>query len=159
MFETQATPESRSISILKKIFVAVVALLLLIGAVSSHRAYYQVRSLEIKTGSSITAGSNFSTNVVTSGRTTVDVRVELVQGNRLQPLMTMRVRGNELGFFDPRQQHATQDGVITAEHLKDFAPGPAKIRAIAVGRPQWMRLPPPTVTEIDVNIEPMSDTL
>lgn len=153
MFETKVIPESKPIALLKKIFIAAVILLLAIGAVSSHRAYFQVRDLQIASGGSISTGSTVSTSVVTSGRTTVDVRVELVQGNRFQPLMTMRVRGNELGFFDPRQQRASQTETITSEQLKGFQQGDAKLRAVAVGRPQWGRLPPPTVTEMHVNID------
>jgi hypothetical protein len=46
MFETRLIPEARPIAILKKVFVGMVIVLLAIGAVSSYRAYVQVKSLE-----------------------------------------------------------------------------------------------------------------
>jgi hypothetical protein len=47
MFETRTIPEARPIVWLKRFFVLVIVALLAIGAVSSHRAYIQVRSLEL----------------------------------------------------------------------------------------------------------------
>jgi hypothetical protein len=37
--------------------------------------------------------------------------------------------------------------------LSDFEPGAATLRASAVGRPQWLRVPPPTIREQSVSIE------
>src|SRR6185295_5023268 len=93
---------------LKRAFVAVIVALLAIGIVSSHRAYFQVRSLELNAPQLLSDGSVVQTSVVSSGRTTVDVEVELIQGSHSEKLLKLRVRGNELGFFDPRAQHGTE---------------------------------------------------
>jgi hypothetical protein len=37
--------------------------------------------------------------------------------------------------------------------LARFEPGTATLRATAVGRPQWLRVPPPTVREQPVIIQ------
>jgi hypothetical protein len=39
---------------------------------------------------------------------------------------------------------------FTTEFLAQFQPGPAILRAIGTGGPQWTRTPPPVVTEIPV---------
>ena len=152
MFETQTIPEARPIVWMKRFFVFVIVALLAIGAVSSHRAYFQVRSLELNAPHSLSAGAVVEAAVVSSGRTTVDVDVDLIQGTHTERLFTFRVRGNELGFFDPRTQHGSQSATLTAEVLAKFQPGAARLRAVATGREQWTRLPPPTVRELDVQI-------
>ena len=48
MFDSLAIPESRPIVWLKRVFTFVIVVFLAIGMVSSHRAYFQVRSLELK---------------------------------------------------------------------------------------------------------------
>ena len=138
---------------LKRLFVFVIVLLLVIGAVSSHRAYFQVRSLELTAPHSLTAGSVVNAAVVGSGRTQVDVEVDLIQGTHSERLMRLHLTGNNLAFFDPRQQHGSDSVALTAETLSTFQPGPARLRAVATGREQWTRLPPPTVREIDVEIK------
>ena len=153
MFETKLIPEARPIAILKKVFVGMVVALLAIGAVSSYRAYVQVKSLEIKASPVLTGGSKVDVSLVSSGRTTVDVQVELIQNSHSQTLFTTQLKGNELGFFDPRTRSAIKGEVITAGQLDSFQPGFATIRATATGRHQWMRLPPPTVREMTVQIQ------
>ena len=152
MFEARAIPESRSIIILKKSFLIIIVALLGIGAVSSYRAYVQVYSLELSPSPQLHGGTQIDASVITSGRTTVDVVVELVQGSKSAAVLVMQVRGNELGFFDPRSRQQSQTVVVTEEQLRSFESGPAILRATATGRPQWMRLPPPTVTEKSVEI-------
>lgn len=152
MFETQTIPEARPIVWLKRGFVVVFVALLAIGAVSSHRAYFQVRSLDLNAPHRLSAGAMVQTAVVSSGRTTVDVDVDLIQGTHTERLFTFRVRGNELGFFDPRTQHGSKSATLTSEMLAKFQPGNALLRAVATGREQWTRLPPPTVRELEVEV-------
>jgi len=152
MFETEPIPEARPIAILKKVFVMLVVALLAIGAVSSYRADVQVRSVELNANRELATNSNIGVSVVTSGRTQVDVQVELLQGSRSQKLFTFHVPGNELGFFDPRPQHASRSTVLTKDQLAGFEPGAATLRATAIGRHQWMWLPPPTKSEVGVEI-------
>ena len=153
MFDELTIHDARPILWLKRLFVFVIVLLLVIGAVSSHRAYFQVRSLELTAPHSLAAGSVVNAAVVGSGRTQVDVEVELIQGTHSERLMHLHLTGNKLAFFDPRTQHGSDSVALTAETLSNFQPGPARLRAIATGCEQWTRLPPPTVRELEVEIK------
>jgi hypothetical protein len=67
-------------------------------------------------------------------------------------LAVQQVRGNDWASFDPRPRRASQRVLLTPEQLARFPDGPATVRATATGRPQWLRLPPPTVREAAVEI-------
>ena len=153
MFDELTIQDARPILWLKRLFVFVIVALLVIGAVSSHRAYFQVRSLELTAPHAVSAGSIVNASVVGSGRTQVDVEVDLIQGTHSERILRVHLTGNNLAFFDPRQQHGSDSVALTAETLSKFEPGPARLHAVATGREQWTRLPPPTVREIDVEIK------
>ena len=152
MFDGLTIRDAWPILWLKRLFVFVIAALLAIGMVSSHRAYFQIRSLELNAPHLLSAGSVVKTSVVSSGRTLADVEVHLIQDSHSERLLKLHVPGNELGFFDPRTQHASDEVTLTAETLSKFQPGAARLRAVAVGREQWTRLPPPTIREIQVEV-------
>jgi len=152
MFDALTINDARPIAWLKRSFVVVIGALLVIGAISAYRALVQVRSLDLKAPTSLPAGSVVEVAVVSSGRTTVDVDVELIQGSHSEKLFRLHLRGNELAFFDPRPRDGSQSMTLTEETLARFEPGPARLRAIAVGREQFTRLPPPTVREMAVDI-------
>ena len=153
MFEELTIRDARPIVWMKRVFVAVIVALLVIGAVSAHRAYFQVRRLELNAPSVLSAGAAVNASVVGSGRNKVDVDVELVQGTHAERLLHLRVSGNELAFFDPRPRYGSGSVVVTSEMLSGFQPGVARLRAVGTGRPQWGRTPPPTVREIEVEIK------
>lgn len=152
MFDELAIPDARPILWMKRVFVAVVVALLAIGMVASHRAYFQVRSLELNAPQVLSAGAVVNASVVGSGRTQVDVNVDLIQGTHSEQLFHLHLSGNELAFFDPRQKYGSESVVLTSETLSKFQPGAARLRAVATGRPQWGRLPPPTVREVDAQV-------
>jgi len=154
MFDSLTIKDSRPIVWLKRWIVAVFVALLTIGAISAHRAYFQVRSLEVKAPQLLTDGSSVEVDIVCSGRNWVDVHVELIQGRLAGSLLDFRVPGNYLAFFDPRPQHATKTAVLDRETLSAFQPGAAVLRVVATGRPQWGRTPPPTIRELAVTIQP-----
>jgi hypothetical protein len=152
MFDTLTIKDSRPIAWLKRWMVATIVFLLVIGAISSHRAYFQVRSLEVKAPSQLTDGSLIQVETVCSGRNMVDVEAKLIQGEYSEMLFSFRVPGNNLAFFDPRAQRLGHVAVLSDETLQNFQPGSARLRVVATGRPEWGRLPPPTVRELDVTI-------
>src|SRR3954469_24334463 len=148
MFDNLPSRESRPLSLLKSATLLFMALCFVTAMASGHRAYFQVRSLELRLGEPVLrAGSVVETEVVSSGRTTVDVRVELIQDSYAETLAVQRMRGNEWAAIDPRTQSAAQRVVLTPELLSRFHTGTATLRATATGRSQWLRLPPPTVRE------------
>jgi hypothetical protein len=89
-------------------------------------------------------------HVVSSGRTFVTVRLELVQGSHSETLAELRVAPNRWSVYDPRARVATMTPSFTTEFLAQFRPGPAILRATGTGGPQWLRTPPPEVREIPV---------
>lgn len=152
MFDTLNIKDARPIAWLKRGMTATIVALLIIGAVSSHRAYFQVRSLEVKAPPQLNDGSQVEVATVCSGRNAVDVEAKLIQGQYSELLFNFRVPGNDLAFFDPRAQHLTYIAALNHQTLMNFEPGPARLRVVATGRPEWGRVPPPTVRELDVRI-------
>jgi hypothetical protein len=153
MFDNISLPESRPTVLLKRAVLVLLAACLVTGFVSAYRAYYQVRWLELRLAESVLReGSVVEVAVSGSGRTSIDVRVELIQGTHSETLSVRSMRGNEWAAFDPRPRTASQSVVLTPEQLSRFRNGAASVRATATGRPQWTRLPPPTVREAAVEV-------
>ena len=153
MFDTLTIRDAKPIVWLKRVFLVVIAFYVGVGLVSAHRAYKQVRSLELNSPASLIAGAVVETSVVSSGRTTIDVEVDLIQGAHSERLFVMQLRGNQLGFWDPRARQGSKSAMLRPEMLSKFQPGAARLRSVATGRHQWMILPPPTVREIEVEIK------
>jgi len=147
MFDSLTIRDARPILWLKRVFTFVIVVFLAIGTISSYRAYVQVQSLELSAPQLLAPGSVINTSVVSSGRTMVDVEVDLIQGAQSARLLKLHLPGNELAFFDPRTQTASETVILNPEMLSRFQPGGARLRSVATGRPQWMRLPPPTVRD------------
>jgi hypothetical protein len=153
MFEPVVIKDARPIAWMKRGMVATILALLVIGAISAHRAYFQVRSLDLHAPSLLAVGSEVEVAVVCSGRNRVDVEAELIQGEHAEALLNFQVPGNNLAFFDPRAKQASGTAVLSSETLTRFQPGAALLRVVATGRPQWGRRPPPTVRELNVTIQ------
>lgn len=153
MFEALTNREPRPLAWLRKATIFFVGAFLILGAVSAYRAWVQVQQLELRTSdTTLRNGSTVETEVVSSGRVTVDVRLELIQGAHAETLGILNLRGNELGFLDPRSKQASQKVTVSNNVLTRFHTGEAQLRATAIGRHQWMRLPPPVVRELRVEI-------
>lgn len=152
IFSPRVIAEPRWLTLLKRFLLLIVAFHLLVGLLSSYRAYYQIHSLDIVTNPVLQPGSVVQTKVVTYGRSFADVKLELIQDGLVVTLHEQRVAANEFGFYDPRTQKAEFSVSMTSQTLERFAPGPALLRATAVGRHQWMRLPPPVVRQMPVEI-------
>jgi hypothetical protein len=154
MFESLSIHEARSIILLKRVFLLVFAAFLVIGMIAAYRAWFQVKSLEVRsTDLIVRPGSDVQTTVTSYARTPVDVRLELIQGAHAETLAIQHVPDNDWAFFDPRTRQASQSVVLTRSVLDRFETGRAYLRATAIGRPQWMRLPPPVVREVVVEIQ------
>jgi hypothetical protein len=153
MSDAPTPTDARPVALLKKAALVLVALCFVTALASGYRAYFQVYSLELRVDEPVLRpGSVVSTDVSASGRTTVGVRVELVQGARAETLAVHQLPGNVWASFDPRPRKGSHAVTLTPEALARFAEGPATLRATATGRPQWTRLPPPTVREAAVEI-------
>jgi len=149
----QPSLATRSLAIGKRVLLAIIALHLALGLVSAHRAWFQVREVALQGDRTLRAGSRVHAAIVTSGRTFVDVEVRLIQGRHSEVIGTLEVPRNTEPVYDFRKQRlgltVTLDGAV----LRRFAAGNAIVRATAFGASQWMRVPPPVVSDLPVVIE------
>ena len=153
MFSSRPTRETRWLVILKRTCVVVVICYLVLGMIAFYRAVTQIHSLEIQSAGTLHTGSAVTARVVSYARTPIDVRIELIQDARSEIVAVQRVQKNEWALLDPRTREATQTAVLTDDLLSRFADGKAVLRATAIGRLQFGRLPPPLVRELPVNIQ------
>jgi hypothetical protein len=118
----------------------------------------QVRSLDLVVpAKEISAGDTLRVHAVSWARTWVDVDLILVQGKRIDTLAWHRIPKNHNASIDPRWRRDSMTVVLTQPMLTGYAPGPATIRATALGGPQWLRTPPPLIRETEVHLVPNTD--
>lgn len=148
-----AFAESRASRLGKLAVLWFILLQLPIGALSSYRAWVQIKELTLLTSStSLAPGVVVRSNLVSWARVESDARIELIQGRRVTMLGEVYLPRNHEPVFDPRPKRGSVVVSLTSAMLEGFEPGTAMLRATAVGRPQWMRVPPPTVREQPVTI-------
>jgi hypothetical protein len=146
--------ESRGSRLAKRAVLVFILGQLPIGALSSYRAWVQIKELTLSTTSdALVPGVVVRSDLVSWARVESDARVELVQGQRVAMLGEVYLPRNHEPVFDPRPQRGSVVVALTTAMLAGFEPGTATLRATAVGRPQWLRTPPPTVREQPVIIE------
>ena len=145
--------ESRVSRLGKRAVLWFILLQLPIGALSSYRAWVQIKELTLTTTSpTLSPGVVVQSNLVSWARVESDARIEIVQGNRVAMLGEVYLPRNHEPVFDPRPKSGSVAVTIEPQMLAAFDPGPAVLRASAVGRPQWLRVPPPTIRELAVII-------
>jgi hypothetical protein len=145
--------EERAMVVLRWMSAAVLSLYAFFGLISAYRAWVQVKSLELRaSGHELHRGSSITVHTVSWARTTVTVRVELVQDGRSDTLRVQRIQSNHVASLDPRTRSAWLYVVMGQLELERFHAGGATIRASAIGGPQWLRTPPPLVRTIPVMI-------
>jgi hypothetical protein len=143
----------RLVRVVKRVALIIALLYAAVGAWSVYRSWVQVRTLELKVVSTVLRpGLPALVEVVTSGLTSVDVRLELVQGARSDMLATLRVAPSRNSFYNPAPRQGTMMPAFTPEFLAPFQAGTAVLRATATGRRLWGRTPQPVVREIQVMI-------
>ncbi|MGH7653203.1 MAG: hypothetical protein ACREN6_00940 [Gemmatimonadaceae bacterium] len=145
--------DSRVMRVLQRVVLILVLLYAAVGAWAVYRSWVQVRTLELHVVSdNVRPGIPALVEVVTSGVTTVDVKLELVQGDRRETLSTLRIVPARQAFFNPRIRQGTMMPSFSPEFLAHFRPGPAIVRATATGRRKWLMTPSPVVKEVPVVI-------
>lgn len=139
---------------LKWIILPLLAVHVALATWSGYRAIVQVFELELHSTSAVlTRGSTVGADVVSSGRVPVTLRLELVQGARVETLAVTRVRDSENPSYDPRSRRGAVSVALDSAVLTRLSPGPATLRATALGASQWLRTPPPTIRELAVRVE------
>ena len=144
---------SRSLRVLFWIVLPFAVAHVVLATISGYRAIVQVYSVQLTTDApTLRPGTTVSVAVATSGRTTIDGVLELIQSARVETVAVFRVRDHTNASYDPRTIHAERRVTLTSEQLARFHPGPARLRAIANGRSQWLRVPPPVIREQTIQI-------
>ena len=154
----QPPPPSRAFTLLKRIAIVLVAVQTVLAAWSGYRAVVQVLALDVTATPVLGEGATIHAKVTSSARTSVALRLEIVQGDRVSMLGTRVVGTHRDAALDPRIMRETLDVRLSRRDLAGFQPGVATIRAVATGRSQWLRVPPPTVRTIAVRIDDRSMT-
>ena len=125
------------------------------GLFSSYRAWVQVRSLELDVPSrELRTGDTIRVRTVSWARTWVDVDLLLTQSTRTDTLAFHRIPKNHNASIDPRWRRDSIAVVLSQPTLAGYDRGPATVRAVAIGGPQWLRTPPPLVREAVVQLMP-----
>lgn len=142
-----------SIAVVRKILIALIVVHVPLACWSGYRAIWQVQQLEVTAPQrALDAGAPIRVDVLSSGRASVDVVLEMIQGTHAETLGVRHVPAGRSPAYDPRFRHGEMSVVVTQELLARFTPGAAVVRATAHGRPQWMRTPPPEVRDVAVEI-------
>ena len=134
--------------------IAVLSVHVPLACYSGYRAIVQVYSLKLNVPSELRAGSRVGYEVATSGRTPVHVRLLMTQGARAETLLVGLVRDHENPSYDPRTIHASNAIQLSAATLAGFAEGPVVLRGVATGASQFLRTPPPTISEARAVLKP-----
>src|ERR1041385_7190746 len=139
--------------VLRRVIVPLVAIHIILATWSGYRAVVQVFSLDVLVPAAIVHDQSMvGFRATSSGRVWVTERVELIQGSHSETLIATRVPSTVNPSYNPRPVRATQSVPVSADFIDRFAAGPAPLPATAVGRPQWLRPPPPTVREMAITI-------
>lgn len=157
LFDSQVAREPRALTAVKVFLVAFLGFHAVIALLSGYRAIWQLRSLDVTASErTLRANSQVKADLVTSGRVIVHLRLELIQGDHSEPLGEQQVWKNNFASYDPRPRPASLSVELTPELLSHFRPGPARVRATALGGSQWAGLlkAPSMVREIEVEIPP-----
>ena len=153
MFETTATRTVLPLRVLRKLCLLVAAAYVMIGLTAGYRAYHQIKSVDLEAPKMLRAGTSIDTSVVTYGRTFVDVRLDLIQGQRSEVLSVHRIPSNNWAFMDPRTRRISHSTLLTDFISRKFQAGSATLRVTATGLRQLGHVPPPIVHETVVEIQ------
>jgi hypothetical protein len=151
---SEASGETTTMRWVRRIVIAIVSVHVTLAAISGYRAIVQVYSLDVRaTSDTIRAGARVGLRVTISARTNVHAWLILLQGARAETLGVRLVKDNGATgdvAYNPFPKRDSMFVTVGPEVLGRFTAGPAVLRAVAVGGPQWMRTPPPTVRERQV---------
>jgi hypothetical protein len=140
--------EPTSTVLIRRGILAVLLVLMPLFAMSSYRAYVQIKSFDLAVPDTVLGeGGRVDAHVVSWARTFVQLRIELIQGARVDTLAIKEVPRNWDPVFDFRPRRDSLTVTLTPQVLARFQPGPALVRAAARGSMQWLREPPPQVRE------------
>jgi hypothetical protein len=156
-FQRGAGQEMPALRVIRRTLTPLLVVVAILFLISGVRAIIQVYDLDVwvsNTEPSLQGSFEAGTSVITSGRASATVKLELVQEGRSEILMVDSVRGRNFPVFNPLPRRSARRVVVSPVVMSRFSAGPATIRATALGRSQWTRTPPPTVSSVGITIAP-----
>jgi hypothetical protein len=153
-FKHPVFAEAASMRLLRRVLVPFLVLWACSALWSGFRAVVQVFDAELHVPSSVVRdGSTIGYDVTSSGRVTVGITLELLQGSQRVLVANDDVRTSRDAALDPRPKHRAGSVTVASRVLDSLQPGPARVRLTVLGRSQWLRTPPPTIREVAVTIQ------
>jgi hypothetical protein len=126
---------------------------LVLWPLSGYRAWVQVYDVKLlATGVILRPGTSVTAFVTTSGRITIDTEIVLEQDSVRRTLARKSIPSNGEPMYDPRSRHDSLTATIDSAALAGLKPGTVTIRAIASGRAQFTRTPPPVVRVLSLEL-------
>jgi hypothetical protein len=144
--------ESRIHVVLRRALIVSAGVYAALFSWSIFRRTNQLFGLEVIAPSTIQAGASVGYDSFTSGTVPNPVRLELVQGERVELLVEQRGR---LGFMDPwdvRFHRNAASIVVTPAMLTGFRSGPATLRLTGVAMQKLLRTPANKTREVEVTL-------
>lgn len=153
LFDHRLSEEWIGFTILRRVIIAAAIVHFSLAAVSGYRAIVQVYRVAIESSSlNLTTGSPVTARIVTSGRTFVNAKLELIQRGQAATIASVLVRENDFFFYDPRPHREAFVALVPRDVFTRFKPGTAVLRLTAAGRSQLLRVPPPKVQEMQIHL-------
>lgn len=150
------TGDSKPMRALKRATLALVVVWASLALFSGWRAWVQVLALDLTLSEErLGPDTEITVEATSSGRTTVSVSLEFRQGD-LQTTLddVLVIRTSRDPALDPRFKHGRATVGVPARFLAAATPGAATVRAVARGRSQFLRTPPPKTRTLSVPVVP-----
>lgn len=143
--------------LVRRLSIALACTFVFFALIAGYRAIVQIYDIELRSPPSLRGGETVALSITASGRNGVTATIILVQGARAETLGVHKVRDNHIGWFisqsiNPFPVKDSMSVIVPAIVLASFSPGPATLRAVGLGKSQWLRVPPPTIRERPVVI-------
>lgn len=139
--------------VLKWIILPLLSVHIVLATISGYRAIVQVYSVQMTSSAHIVRpGTVVTYEVASSGRVPVDVEFELIQDARHDTLAVHWIRDHTVPSYDPRTIRGRWSATLTADQIARFQPGPVTVRVTANGKSQWLRVPPPRISELILEV-------
>ena len=152
IFDNPLAKEWIGFTILRRVCIAAAIAHFSLAAVSGYRAVVQVYGVSIDAPAFAGAGTRVTADVTTSGRIMQDARIELIQGSKVEVLVTKRIPSHTHWFYDPRPLNESLEAIVPSDIMTRFQPGRARLQIIVEGRMQWLYLPPPKFATAQIEL-------
>jgi hypothetical protein len=149
--------EPRAMLWVRRACIALFAVHMVFSVWDFYRRIRQILRVDLAVSTStLRPGVIVSTDVIATGETRNQIRLELRQGDHLRVLYEERARVSTVSMYDPRVFQYQRRILIADTSLSVFVAGPATLRLTGFGGLKLLRTPAPRVRELAVIIAPRS---